>query len=179
LNHARFVPLPSTVTKDEDTGTYYQSIDLLDAPLYFVPRKDRIKENQDDLESGDTIQSSILGEAGHASDILDDQVSDIDVDELGNQEEKVLMASQLSARQSDKVDLLDSGTDALELDIEGDDDVMDHIQPWKMRLHDESMRKQFSSPQPIQVGKRKRSASPTAPQQESQPKKPKKSVRFA
>lgn len=184
MNHARFVPLPSTVIKDEETGTYHQNIDLLDAPLYFVPRKYKQKEPEAIKEDqGIMIEQDVLAKPEDL--VLKD--ADIDVDDSDNEEETATLTSQSSmTRQSSEFDLLDKGSDELELDVEGDDDVMDYVQPWKMRLHDEKIRKQLvgnSQAKPTQIPPQvdKRNRSPSSPLQEDtpQPKKKKKSLRFA
>lgn len=53
LNHAHFVPLPDTVSKDEQ-GKYRQKIVPLDAPLDFVPKKHTVIQEDFDLELSDT-----------------------------------------------------------------------------------------------------------------------------
>lgn len=187
LNHARFVPLPKTVIKEEDTGAYYQHINLLEAPLYFVPQRRKhltgpILENQATLMEHDilTTSSSAPEDMDYISTTIED--TDVDIDESDIEDETIIQAPQSSAKQSIEWDLLHKESEELELDIEGENDVMDRIQPWKIRLH---MRQQLDNSQTKDthpVEKKKRSLSPPSDptfQLEHKSKRKKKSARFA
>lgn len=168
LNHAYFVPLPESITKDEETGVYRQKILPLDAPLYFIPPPKKVEEEQQKVSEK---EESVIK---HKSVLFTDSVdgSDIEVDE----EDTVLTSPSPPPLSSDTLAISDSkrrfsssgSDDDLMLDIVGDEDIMDAIQPWKMRLLQSDKKK------------RKRDNQITAPEEEEpSKKKPKKSVRFA
>ncbi|GAN03723.1 snf2 family helicase [Mucor ambiguus] len=218
LNHARFVPLPKAIYKDQVTGAYWQKIVPLDRPLDFVPNGPSlaagIVKNTDDTQEAplaESMQLPLTLSSSEMNQIYDE--FDVDVDASDQEEEKDSIqedAQTFTGAFNVHEDYLDQTSsisstsqheddeDDIILDIEGDDDAMDSIPPWKLRLMDQEKRyriKQTPSPPIIQVhnkGKRKHSLSPplikegsssvpNSHQKESDApeRKKKKTVRFA
>ena len=121
LNHAIFVPLPNTITKTEDNA-YFQKIDLLDTPLYFVPPSVVSKRKRDELSE-------------HQDVAMEDEPV-----KIKKKKRKVMFSDDISTAMDAPLSIspsLKSDTHAeedLELEIVGDEDIMDAIQPWKLRL---------------------------------------------
>jgi len=212
LNHARFVPLPKSIHQDPVTGEYRQSIVPLDAPLDFVPKKP--PATAEIVASTDNIQKATLAasmqsppalsfsEMNHVYHEPNVDVDTSDDEHVIHQDAQTFTGAfdvhdddfdQSSASQ------FEEDEDDMILDIEGDDDTMGSIPPWKLRLLDEEKRrrvKQTASP-PLMIqarnnGKRKHSSSPPLVGEDSlsvpnshqnennlPEKKKKKTVRFA
>lgn len=173
LNHARFVPLPACVYKNKETGEYQQKIVPLDVPLEFVPNKkeEPTKETQEatlmepmPLLSNSTKQQQ-WEEEGYDSSIFSINVDDNDQLLMETQNRTFTNASdvidyfeQSSSNSSEEQD--DDDSDII-LDIEGDMDVMDNIQPWKVRLMDQQ-KQDKSKKKTSHKRKYPKSPSPTA-----------------
>jgi hypothetical protein len=184
LNHAHFVPLPDTIYKNEETGEYQQKIISLDAPLDFVPKKpvivktkELVKDYINETEAPFTLPmqisspslASISDQYCNTSDINVDATDDEDEEPPQTQHRIFTGASKLydvlgQSISSNSSKNQDSDDDML-LDIEGDEDVMDHIQPWKIRMMDEQKRSQDKKKPAsiIQPSTKKRKPSPPPP----------------
>lgn len=144
LNHAIFVPLPKIIMQDEETGRYHQKIVALDAPLYFVPRKKKASREENDLEDQQQEQDIVMEEEEQQAvkktlfppDSSDED--ELDVDEQKEEEPlSIPHTPQLKTYSyyEDEINNNNSSSDDdLMLDIEGDNDTMDNMHPWKMRL---------------------------------------------
>lgn len=215
LNHARFVPLPKSIHKDQVTGKYRQSIVPLDAPLDFVPKK--AFATAEIVGSTDNIQEVPLAASMQPSLVLsfnemNHMYDESNVDDMSDDEHAIQQDAQTftgafdvhdddfdQGSRSSIVSQFEEDEDDTILDIEGDNDTMGSISPWKLRLLDEEKRRrvqQTSSP-PLMIqtrnkGKRKHSPSPPLvgkdslsvpnPHQKERnlpEKKKKKTVRFA
>ncbi|KAL9551487.1 hypothetical protein MBANPS3_004229 [Mucor bainieri] len=190
LNHARFVPLPKSIHKDEATGEYRQKIVPLDAPLDFVPKKPspttalvESTSNTQDTALNASIHSPLALSPGALEQMYDEFDVDVDASD-GEQYQGSIQQNDyaqtftgaFTSVYEDDLEQTSSNSSAIQqeddeddmiLDIEGDDDVMDSIPPWKLRLMDKEKRhriKQTQSPPIIEThdnGKRKHSPSPS------------------
>jgi hypothetical protein len=208
LNHAYFVQLPKTIEKDEETGQYHQKIVPLDAPLYFVPKKkpivreDEIGQEEEqqqhddiDMEEEEEDNAMRLEEEDQQQpqvrkvlfpdDSSDDDI-DVDEGEEEEQEEQPLSIPHTPQMKTfsyyDNEERNNSSTDDdLLLDIEGEEDVMDTVQPWKMRLleSDKKKRKREDSASPVPAQHLDNEADVEEEDGELSNKRIKKAVRFA
>ncbi|KAI8637325.1 SNF2 family N-terminal domain-containing protein [Parasitella parasitica] len=200
LNHAHFVPLPDSVRKNRETGEYQQKIVPLDAPLYLVPKKTISSEPKNTLGNDTIVTESSVQFSSAILPKQDYDISDIDVDETGdieveqfqfqNQTFTDAFESHGEYDQSSQSSNCSSQDDHdMTLDIVGDGDVTNHIQPWKMRLMDEQKRHKIDHSLSLTNNEKKRkftkSLSPIAVQLQAKqepsnpPKQKKKTVRFA
>lgn len=213
MNHAYFVPLPESIYHDKVTGEYRQQVVPLDAPLDFVPRKPSAPAEAEDASTHYTQEkpltvsmqsplSSLSSEVTHTYDEFNIDVDASDEEDGHSMQEEpqtftgafdgrddLEQSSISSASQHEEED----DTDMI-LDIEGDEDVMDSIPPWKMRLMDQEKHRRVKASLAQTSDSRKRKHSPSPPfveggasllaephQEEGDipEKKKKKTVRFA
>ncbi|KAL9559443.1 hypothetical protein PS6_000765 [Mucor atramentarius] len=213
LNHAYFVPLPESIYHDKVTGEYRQKVVPLDAPLDFVPRKPSAPAEAEDPSTHYTQEkpltlsmqspsSSLSSDMTHTYDEFNIDVDAFDEEDGHSMQEEpqtftgafdgrddLEQGSISSASQHEEED----DTDMI-LDIEGDEDVMDSIPPWKMRLMDQEKHRRVKASLVQTSDSRKRKHSPSPPcveveasllaephQEEGDvpEKKRKKTVRFA
>ncbi|KAI8969093.1 hypothetical protein BDF20DRAFT_893222 [Mycotypha africana] len=168
LNHAYFVPLPDSITQEESTGIFRQRIVPFNAPLWFVQKKRALNDEQIDSNKveGNAISNSnvttfyaetprrtTVNDAEVDNDIdveLDDGITSLNDESNANVGEESVKPA---IKEEESIQLILKDEDEPLLDIEGDDDVMDHVQPWKIRLMEQPKRTMTASrenpPEPI------------------------------
>ncbi|CEP16924.1 hypothetical protein [Parasitella parasitica] len=172
LNHAHFVPLPNSVHKNAETGKYQQKIVPLDEPLYFVANKIISNEPKGFLDNAITatetpIQASsatTLKPVYEKSDIDVEETDDLEIEHFHSQNRTFIKALEKHGEynHSSQASSCASQDDLdMTLDIEGDEDATDYIQPWKMRLMDEQKRSKVNQPQFSTNKKRRYTKSPS------------------
>lgn len=163
LNHAHFVPVPDTLIKDKN-GQYYQKIVPLEAPLEFVPLKYRARQASVEENTFTATPSSV-------------ELHD-DVDIEFSEDDDAMRETPETSVDDSIVDIPQNTTEPL-LDIEGDDDAMDRVSPWKIRLTELRKPSPLVHQEEPTDSKRKRLPSESPPPVQTNPNKKKKSVRFA